>query len=201
MRRDKNAGENGGYLIRSLYFDDTEHTAFHEKIAGVCERAKYRLRCYNHDTSYIVFEKKSRRGLYCQKHSVKVDLDLADALITGDRRYLYSAGKPLLTEFAALCATGHYRPCVLLDYDRTAFTYPISDVRVTLDLNLRSTPFKNDFFNDRIGMLPVYPDGEQLMEVKFNEFLPDFIGDLLSDIPKTLIANSKYTLCMMKTME
>lgn len=167
----------------------------------MCERAKYRLRCYNYDDSYIVFEKKSRRGLYCQKHSVRVDGRLADALISGDRKALYDAQKPLLTEFAALCATGHYKPCVLLDYDRTAFTYPISDVRITLDLNLRSAPFKTNFYNDLCGMIPIYPEGEQLMEVKFNEFLPDFIADLLSDIPKTLIANSKYTLCLMKTME
>lgn len=201
LRSDKNAGPNGGYLIRSLYFDDMEYTAFNEKIAGVCDRAKYRLRCYNYDDSYIVFEKKERHGIYCRKQSAVVDLDTADAIIACNRAAMYRTKKPLLVEFATRCATSHFKPRVLLDYDRTAFTYPISDVRITLDLNLRSVPFKTDFFDDLCGMYPIYPDGEQLLEVKFNEFLPEFIGDLLADIPKTLIANSKYTLCLMQTME
>lgn len=35
---------NGGYFIRSLYFDDYWNTAYEEKDAGVLLRKKYRIR-------------------------------------------------------------------------------------------------------------------------------------------------------------
>ena len=38
---------NGGYFIRSLYFDDYWNTAYEEKDAGVLLRKKYRIRIYN----------------------------------------------------------------------------------------------------------------------------------------------------------
>lgn len=201
LRKDKNSGASGGYMIRSLYFDDIDHTAYHEKLSGISERAKYRLRYYNYDTSYIVFEKKAKRDMYSHKESVRVTMEQANAMLHGDRFALHHSDQPLLQEFAALCAVRQMKPHVLVDYDRIAFTHPVSNVRVTLDLNLRTAPFKTDLFNSKHALLPVFPEGEQLMEVKFNEFLPEFIGDLLYDVPKTLVANSKYTICLSTVME
>lgn len=61
-RPDPNAAQNGGYyLIRSLYFDDLQDTALHEKLDGVNQRKKYRIRYYNEDLSYIVLECKIKR--------------------------------------------------------------------------------------------------------------------------------------------
>jgi len=201
LRMDKHTGPDGGYMIRSLYFDDADNSAYHEKLSGIRDRAKYRLRYYNYDDSYIVFEKKAKQGLYSHKESVRVTKEQAYAMMYGDRYALHSSGEPLLEEFAALCAAKRMAPKVLVDYDRIPFTYPVSNVRVTLDLDLRTAPYKTDLFNDRHALLPVFPDGEQLMEVKFNEFLPEFIRDLLYDIPKTLVANSKYTICLSTVME
>ena len=44
---DPHATENGSYCIRSLYFDDPLDTALHEKLDGVNERRKFRIRYYN----------------------------------------------------------------------------------------------------------------------------------------------------------
>lgn len=59
MRPDKNA-VNGTYFIRSLYFDTPGDTALREKLDGVSRREKFRIRYYNHDTSLIHLEKKSK---------------------------------------------------------------------------------------------------------------------------------------------
>ena len=59
MKPDSHAVD-GLYHIRSLYFDDIHDTALYEKIDGVNQRDKYRLRYYNGDTSYIVLERKSK---------------------------------------------------------------------------------------------------------------------------------------------
>ena len=58
LRPDPHVRADGSYFIRSLYFDDTDYRAYHEKIAGVKERTKYRIRFYNMDDSRITLEKK-----------------------------------------------------------------------------------------------------------------------------------------------
>lgn len=51
---------NGVYRIRSLYFDSASDKALREKLDGVNRREKFRIRCYNGDSSVIHLEKKSK---------------------------------------------------------------------------------------------------------------------------------------------
>ena len=83
LRRDKHAGAKGCYLIRSVYFDDVDYSAYNEKIAGVKERTKYRIRYYDLDDSVIFFERKSKNGDMTGKDSVKITREQADALLDG----------------------------------------------------------------------------------------------------------------------
>lgn len=62
MDLDPHGDENGMYLIRSLYFDNAEDKALREKIDGVDNREKFRIRFYNNDKSYIRLEKKANVG-------------------------------------------------------------------------------------------------------------------------------------------
>lgn len=58
MEQDKHVGPTGEYHIRSLYFDDINNKALHEKLGGVRDRVKYRIRIYNGQDHVIHFEKK-----------------------------------------------------------------------------------------------------------------------------------------------
>lgn len=60
MRTDANTNVDGRYLVRSVYFDNYEDKALREKINGISEREKFRIRYHNDDLSYIVLEKRSR---------------------------------------------------------------------------------------------------------------------------------------------
>ena len=62
MPRDPHAGPGGEYRIRSLYFDDLNNSALWEKLDGVNERRKFRIRYYNDDLSYIMLECKRTSG-------------------------------------------------------------------------------------------------------------------------------------------
>ena len=42
--------DNHRYFVRSLYFDDPNFTAFHDKIDGLHSRSKFRLRTYAFDS-------------------------------------------------------------------------------------------------------------------------------------------------------
>ena len=61
---DKNAIDGKGYRVRSLYFDNYNDKVLREKIDGVNEREKFRLRLYNDDTSFIKLEKKVKKTVY-----------------------------------------------------------------------------------------------------------------------------------------
>ena len=56
LGHDAHAGPQGGYHIRSLYFDDLYHTAYRQKMAGVEVRKKYRVRIYNCKAGHIALE-------------------------------------------------------------------------------------------------------------------------------------------------
>ena len=47
LHRDPNGDENNEYHIRSLYFDTVYDNALYDKLDGVQNRDKYRIRIYN----------------------------------------------------------------------------------------------------------------------------------------------------------
>jgi hypothetical protein len=64
-RYDPHSGDDGKYRVRSLYFDNLNDKALREKIDGVNNREKFRIRYYNDDTSFIKLEKKSKINGLC----------------------------------------------------------------------------------------------------------------------------------------
>ena len=193
LRRDPNARPDGGYFIRSLYFDDPDFTAYNEKLAGVKERTKYRIRFYNRDDSVIFLEKKTKDGDLTGKDSVRLTRAGALALAAGDRRLAREQG--LLGELGRLSQAG-WRPSAIVDYDRFAFIYPAGNVRVTIDMNVRTCPFRTDMFDARLLTVPVLDDGEAVLEVKYDAFLPAPVRALVEGVPKQRCAVSKYVKCL-----
>ena len=51
---------NGGYTIRSLYFEDYWNSSYEEKEAGILMRKKYRIRVYNFSERSIKLERKRK---------------------------------------------------------------------------------------------------------------------------------------------
>lgn len=193
LRTDAHADTDGSYWIRSLYFDDADRNAYREKLDGVKERCKLRIRYYNFDDSYIVLEKKERFGDLCRKTSEVISKETAQTLINGG----YSGGStPLLNEFDALRTTRALRPIVIVDYRRYAFAYPYSDTRVTLDSQLCTPIYSTDFFDKDLLCIPVFEKDEALIEFKYDNEAPPYVSALLADIPKVKMAVSKYTKCL-----
>src|SRR5262245_23071096 len=51
MRPDAFAGNDGTYIVRSLYFDSPDFMAYHSKVSGDAVRHKVRTRIYTDDPS------------------------------------------------------------------------------------------------------------------------------------------------------
>lgn len=196
MRRDAHADPHTGeYTVRSLYFDDAYDSAFHDKLDGVPDRDKYRLRIYIREGSPVSMERKRKMGDRIEKTGARISLRLAEQLLRADPSNLESIGNPLLSDVAAQMRTKLLRPAVIVEYDREAFTYPVEDVRVTIDKRVRTGLTNRDLFDAELKTVDVMDGGDFVLEVKYNDYLPDFLAGLLWDVAAKRSAVSKYTLC------
>ena len=192
---DPNGDENNEYMIRSLYFDTINDDALMEKIAGVGNRKKYRIRIYNFSDRVIKLECKSKYGDLISKQSVSIPRDLAEQLIAGDPEGLQRMRHPLLHDVYREMRTRLLRPAVIVDYVREAYLHPAQEVRITFDKQLRTGLYSTDLFNPSLPTYPVFDDPVEVLEVKYDEFLPAHLQTVLSGITAQRSAVSKYTWC------
>lgn len=195
MARDPYAGPSGQYTIRSLYFDDPNYSAYEDKMSGVSDRVKYRIRYYNYDTGLIRLEKKEKHRDLTRKTGKTISLADALHLQAGGAGKCPDTEGGLVEElrYQILCGL---RPAILVDYDRTPFVCNAGQTRITLDENIRTRPYCRSLTASEKAMVPVLEDGQVVLEVKFNDFLPGYLADALLDIPKVNLAISKYVLCL-----
>lgn len=187
------------YEIRSVYFDDTDNTCFMKNESGVDERAKYRIRIYNHSDERIVLEKKIKQAGKTRKKSTPLTREQCDIFLQGGNLSLeqdkFETYSPLLKQFCVLVATRHMQPKVIVCYDRIPYVYRHGNVRVTFDLNISSSSDFQNFFEKNLVKTPILPAGMHLLEVKYDEFLPRFIRDNLEIGTLSQTTFSKYYLC------
>ena len=183
------------YAIRSLYFDDVDDSAFYDKQAGVMHRDKYRIRIYNLSDKLIFLERKRKMGDLIQKSSVQITRRLCDQLVAGNPAGLYKAQNPLLQDMYVQMRTKLLRPRVLVDYEREAYIHPAEDVRITFDMTLRSGLVSRDLFNPHVPTVCPHDRNVEILEVKFNNYLPEYINALLYGVEAERSAVSKYILC------
>lgn len=87
------------------------------------------------------------------------------------------------------------RPVVIVEYRRIPYVCKNGNVRITLDTNLAASKETGSFLEEKISCHPVMPLGWQLLEVKYDAYLPDYIyrGLQLENLRQT--AFSKYCIC------
>ena len=195
MQLDPNGNENNEYHIRSLYFDTINDDALDEKIAGVGNRKKYRIRIYNFSDRVIKLECKSKYGDLISKQSVSIPRELAEQLIAGDPDGLQRMRHPLFHDVYREMRTRLLRPAVIVDYVREAYIHQAEEVRITFDKQVRTGLYSVDIFNPQIPTYPVFDDPVEILEVKYDEFLPGYLQSILSGVTAQRSAISKYTWC------
>ena len=190
---DKNA-VNGRYKIRSLYFDDANDTALREKINGVNKREKFRIRYYNEDVSFIKLEKKSKINGLCNKVSERITAEEVQALLDGNTDWMKDTDRPLVHELYIKMKNRGLKPKTIVDYLREPFVFPAGNVRVTIDYNIRTSISYMDFLNPECITIPA-GKAPIILEVKWDEFLPDIIKTEVNLEDRRSSAFSKYAQC------
>ncbi len=191
MDYDKHGDNEGHYVVRSLYFDDLYSTALSEKMAGVGDRSKYRLRFYDGMTDYIRLEKKRRSNGMSLKKGVRITTEQCARLIGRDYRWLLDCGEPLCVELYRKLQSG-FRPKTIVEYQRQAFVHSAGNVRITLDKHICSSGDTSRFLLQDYVPCRVPGNCWAVMEIKYDAFLPTHIRNVVQDGRLRLQALSKY---------
>ena len=196
---DSHVGFTGAYTIRSLYFDDLYDSCYYENENGTDPREKFRIRIYNHSTDRITLECKRKERGKTLKTSCPLTLEQTRMLMEG-RILPDIANQPeVLRKLTMRMMTKRMRPVVIVEYERIPYVYKNGNVRITLDMNVSSSSSVECFLDEQIPKRPIMPMGQQLLEIKFDEYLPDFIHHNLNLHSLTQTAYSKYYLCRKYT--
>ena len=196
MRQDENTDDTGRYVIRSVYFDNFDDKALREKLDGVQKREKWRIRYYNDDTSCIKLEKKCKINSLCLKLSAPLSAVECRAIFQGNTDWMLEHPSNLVRELYCKICSQQMRPRVLVSYVREPYVYAPGNVRVTFDSQLRTSLYHQDFLAPQIRDIGAMDaPGDIVMEVKYDDYLPDIIGCLLQTEGVRQSAFSKYGLC------
>lgn len=195
LERDVHAGEDGTYLIRSLYFDSPEDACFYENEDGVDPREKYRIRIYNCDSARISLECKEKRRGMTKKTACLITPDQCESFMEGripaaDWRVSKSQERLFYR-----MRERNLRPVVIVQYMRTPYVCAAGNVRVTFDDAIASSNAIDCFFWEDIPLRGVLPAGGSILEVKWDELLPSYIKGQLELDSLQWTAFSKYYLC------
>ena len=186
--------QGGRYKVRSMYFDDMASSAFYEKDAGVEKRQKVRIRYYDLDPSYMILEKKLKRGSMVRKRAALIDPSIAESMLKGDYEPLLYAENVFLNELYGELVSEGYIPVVGVDYARTAYVVPNTDVRITVDENILAFSPDSGFFDSDPPSVPSHT-GLAVLEIKYGRYLPQFVADALYGLPLQKEAFSKFASC------
>lgn len=185
---------NGTYQIRSLYFDNLSDKALREKLDGVNAREKFRIRCYNGDISLIHLEKKSKRNGLGSKQAEQISAAETAAILSGDWAWMPGCGRSLVAELYSKMLCQGLRPKTIVDYVREPYIYSPGNVRITLDYNIRTSCSCKDFLRCDCITIPA-GDAPIILEVKWDEFLPEPVRAAVQLCGRHAGAFSKYAAC------
>lgn len=184
--------------INSLYFDTEDLEQYERSSSGELRKDKVRIRWYHqlqdyHETVPVYVELKSREGFAGSKQRELISVPVI-VLETGNLRegiIPYARLVDVLTGF------GHYlqmpiHPVIVISYWRYRLTEPLTNVRVSLDYNIRSTVINRSLGYGEVELkLP-----GAVIEVKGNNLeLPITLRQLkLLDLDWSRF--SKYSSCL-----
>ena len=196
MRSDPHVNEDGRYRVRSIYFDNSDDKALREKIDGIGKREKFRIRYYNDDLSFISLEKKMKINDLCLKYDTPLSEEELRKILQGDIGWMRDSQDGLIREFYAKIIYQRLKPRVLVSYLREPYIYNAGNVRVTFDSEIRTTLYDQEFLKKDVKDISATETPEyMLLEIKYDEYLPNIIRDIVQMKGARQQAFSKYGAC------
>ncbi len=192
---DPNMKSDDGYLITSVYFDDIYRSAMNEKISGARFRKKFRIRAYDRDDSLIKLECKSKFDEYISKVAANISREEYDLLLSGNYDFLFNRREEVCKELLVYNKINLLKPVVTVEYQREAYILNEGNVRITFDKDISASTGSMNMFNKSFTTLKVLPEKVMVLEVKYDNYLPSQVYNVLITAMTEKCAISKYVMC------
>lgn len=182
------------YEIRSVYFDDYWDSCMEENESGIDQRRKFRIRTYGSEAKVIHLEiKEKTRGL-TKKTACDLTRQEHEQILEGTLPLSFDK-RTALNQLQLQMRICGMQPKAIIAYERSAFVCQSGNVRITFDRNIMASKCCDELFSEHIpNLVPVLPAGMHVLEVKYDEFLPDYIAEALELGNLRQTAFSKYYL-------
>ncbi|MDE7285860.1 MAG: polyphosphate polymerase domain-containing protein [Lachnospiraceae bacterium] len=184
--------KEGVYTVRSLYFDDFSNSCLEENENGNDPRRKYRIRIYNGSDETIKLEKKIKCRGMTRKISREISRKDCLSYMSGRTPQLTLDSAELEKELYTEIKINGMCPVTVVEYERCAFVEPRGNVRVTFDKNISGSEAIGQFLERKVIAVPLLPKGNHVLEVKYDELLPEYIAQALEIGVLQRSAFSKY---------
>jgi hypothetical protein len=189
---DKYSLSDGKYLITSVYFDTPSNKALMEKLNGIMHREKFRIRYYNNDRNFIKLEKKSKVKNLTSKEAIRISDNECLRIFDNDIDWMIHSSRPLINELYIKMKNQILKPKTIVEYLREAYVYQPGNVRITIDSDVRTCLFTKNLLSQKLNTMPIDYENKIILEVKYDEFLPSIIRDLIQTNERRQSAISKY---------
>jgi hypothetical protein len=194
------------YTVRSIYFDTSNFDYYFEKVEGIKNRKKIRLRGYNHGDhlNTVFLEIKRKYNIPIKKFRSAISFGNAIEMFKSASLNGYAVQQNAgsnhfenANRFFYQVYSKNLRPVVLVVYEREAFFSKFDDtVRITFDKGLRGLayPSVEDLYKE--DNLQSALSHDFIIEVKFNKRFPMWLTPVLSRYGLKSKSASKYTITM-----
>lgn len=195
LQRDPHVKKNGSYVVKSLYFDDYQNSCFWENEDGYNIRSKYRIRYYDNKKEFIRLEKKSKKNGMTRKECCIITEKMCRSFMDGQIPQVEEDMPLIMKELFTEMRLKKLIPKVIVVYERRPYIYGAGNVRITFDRSIASSNDISHFLDDEMVMRPILQTGESLLEVKWDEVMPEFIYRNLELNELQWTSFSKYYYC------
>ena len=195
LNKDRHEEKVNGYHVRSVYFDNKSDDSYYQKLNGIENRKKYRIRIYNLNTDNVRFEIKNKIDRIIIKESMSIESGDVRRITSGDYGCLLKYDNRIARKIYSEFNKDFYKPVIIIDYIRSAYFCDFCDLRITFDKNLKKNEVSVfDIFREDLEMESVLNSNKIILELKYGDILPVWIKNLLQISRFERCAISKYTL-------
>jgi len=204
MTQDSFSNYKNNYIVRSLYFDNNSFSCFNEKIDGIKNRHKYRIRTYadkkNSHTPFFL-EMKGRNNQRTFKNRTKINEN--DLPIFCEKNNFFDLKKKylnnkLIDQYIFDSYKKKLKPKVLIDYKRLPLLSKNGlYFRLTFDSEIKACA-SNDIFNTQHNWKVCIP-GYDILEVKFDCTIPPWFHRIIQSYELNRVSISKFVLGLEAT--
>lgn len=192
MERDEHCKQTS-YMVRSQYYDSMTDADLMDNLDGVLLKRKIRVRIYDTGDEFAKLEYKCKNGSDGIKYSMS--LTRKEVCRMENHQYDFLAERPeeLAARLYTKMTSEVYRPKTIVEYQRMAYKFPASDVRITFDQNIRASINPYGIYGEQPAYVPLLHADKGVLEIKYNDFFPSALKPLLTKLDSVTEAYSKYS--------